>query len=38
MYLASRKWPKMVHQSIWAISLVAQMAFAIAFIQREWAF
>jgi hypothetical protein len=38
MYLASRKWPKNVHATLWIIGLVAQMAFATVFCVGTWAF
>ncbi len=38
MYAASRKWPRGVHQTLWAVGIVAQMAFATAFIVGNWAF
>jgi hypothetical protein len=38
LYAASRKWPRPVHQSIWAFGVVAQMTFAIVFSLGNWAF
>jgi hypothetical protein len=38
LYLASRKWPRPVHQSLWALGVAAQMAFATAFTVGNWAF
>jgi hypothetical protein len=38
MYVASRKLPRAIHHALWAFSVIAQMAFATAFIVGNWAF
>ena len=38
MWIGSKKWPRQVHQSLWITGVVAQMAFASAFIVGNWAF
>jgi hypothetical protein len=38
MYAASRKWPKPVHQSLWAFGVLLQVVLACEFTHGDWAY